>query len=101
MTAEGAVRRENEGPGRLTRHVVIPGITPAVFFSVASSPVAVLGCRNRGLLALLIALASGFWAVGAAVAGAKKRARGDVEAFWWVISSLVLTIPVVAMLVMA
>lgn len=101
MTAEGAVRRDNEGRGRLARHIVIPAIMPAVFFSVAFTPVAVLGCRNRGLLALLVALASGCWALGAAVAGAKGRARGDANAFWWVISSIVLTIPVVAMLVMA
>lgn len=90
-----------EGMGRLTRHVVIPAIMPVVFFSVAFTPVAVLGCRNRGLLALLIALASGFWALGAAVAGVKGRARGDANSFWWVISSMVLTVPVVAMLVMA
>lgn len=101
MTAEGAVKPGKEGTGRLTRHVVIPAIMPVVFFSVAFTPVAVLGCRNRGLLALLIALASGFWALGAAVAGVKGRARGDANSFWWVISSMVLTVPVVAMLVMA
>ncbi len=101
MTAEGAAKRDNEGLGRVTRHVVIPAIMPAVFFSVAFTPVAVLGCRNRGLLALAVALASGCWALGAAVTGAKKRSRGDADAFWWVIGSMVLTIPVVALLLMA
>jgi hypothetical protein len=74
---------------------------PAVFFCVAFTPVAFLGCRNRGLLALLVALGSGCWALSAAVAAVKRTARGDADAFWWVMSSLVLTIPVVAMLVMA
>lgn len=67
MTAEGAAKREKEGMGRLTRHIAVPAIMPAVFFSVAFTPVAVLGCRNRGLLALLVALASSLWALGAAV----------------------------------
>ena len=101
MTAGGAAPPGKEGVGRLTRHVVIPALMTAVFFSVAFTPVAVLGCRSRGLFTLLLALASGLWALGAAVAGAKKRARGDADAFWWVISSMVLTIPVVAMLAMA
>jgi len=101
MTAEETVSRRKEGMGHLTRHVVLPAIMPAAFFSVAFTPVAVLGCRNRGLLALLIALASGLWALDAAVAGAKKSARGDADAFWWVIGSMVLTIPVAAMLLMA
>lgn len=101
MTAEGIAGRQAEGMGPLTRHVVLPALMPAVFFSVAFAPIAVLGCRNRGLLALLIALASGIWALGAAVAGAKKAARGDADAFWCVIGSMVLTIPVVAMLLMA
>lgn len=65
MTAEGAAKPDKKGMGRLTRHVVIPAIMPVIFFSVAFTPVAVLGCRNRGLLAALVALASGFWALGA------------------------------------
>ena len=39
--------------------------------------------------------------IPAAIAGAKGRARGDADALWWVIDSMVLTIPVVAMIVMA
>lgn len=89
------------GMTRWTRHIVIPAMMPVVFFSVALSPVTMLGCRNRGLVALLVALASGVSAVAAAVAGARGRMRGDAEAFWWVVSSLVLTVPVVAMLAMA
>ena len=101
MTAERTASRQAEGMGHLARHVALPALMSAVFFSVALTPVSVLGCRGRGLLALLIALTSGIWALGAAVTGVKKRARGEGDAFWWVISAMVLTIPVVAMLVMA
>ena len=95
------MKGERKGMGRLIRHIVVPATMPVLFLSVALTPVAMLGCRNRGLLALLVALASGLWALAAAIAAARRRARGDADAFWWVISSLVLTVPVVAMLVMA
>lgn len=101
MTPDGVEPPVAERLKRLARHVAFPALLPAVFFAVAFSPVAVLGCRDRGLLALLIALASGCWAMRAAFAAAKERARGDSDAFWWVISSIVLTVPVVAMIVMA
>ncbi len=74
---------------------------PALFFLVAWTPVAALGCRNRGLLALLIAVTSGLWALAAAIAGARGRLRGDPDASRWAISALVLAVPVVAMLVLA
>jgi hypothetical protein len=40
---------------RIVYHIMIPAITPAAFFVIASMPVEVLGCRTRGLIALLIA----------------------------------------------
>jgi hypothetical protein len=43
---------------RTFRHIVLPALAPAAFFLVASTPVEVLGCFNRGLMALTIALAS-------------------------------------------
>ena len=41
---------------RIVCHIIIPAIMPAIFFVIASIPVEVLGCRARGLIALLIAL---------------------------------------------
>jgi len=73
----------------------------AGFFVVALMPVEVLGCFMRGLIALLIAFVSGLAALGAAIIGAKGRVRGDKNAIWWVISTLILVIPVIAMIVMA
>lgn len=74
---------------------------PAFFFVVASIPVEVLGCRARGLIALLIALFSGLAALGAAIIGLKGRIRDDVYAIWWVASSLILTLPVIALIILA
>ena len=82
---------------------------PVLFFIVALTPVEVLGCLVRGLIALLIALVSGLAAVGAAIIGtkggakwgAKGRVCHDKNAIWWVTSTLILVIPVIAMIVLA
>jgi hypothetical protein len=82
-------------------HIIIPAIMPAAFFVIASIPVELLGCRTRGLIALLIALLSGLAALSAAIIGLKGRMRGDVYAIWWVASSLILTLPVIALIILA
>lgn len=86
---------------RLFRHVLIPGAVPLLFFAIALSPVEVLDCRTRGLLALTVSLASGLAAVGIAFRGVKARFRGQELSAWWLLTTLVLTVPVVAMLLMA
>ncbi len=90
---------------RIVYHVILPAIMPVLFFIVALTPVDVLGCLVRGLIALLIALVSGLAAVGAAIIGAKGGAKGkvryDKNAIWWVTSTLILVIPVIAMIVLA
>jgi len=86
---------------RVIPHLALPGVLPLVFFAIAATPVEVLGCRNRGLAALAVALVSGLAAVAAAVCGLRGRVRGDEGAGWWVASSLELAIPVAALLVLA
>jgi hypothetical protein len=86
---------------RFARHILIPCLAPAVFLALALTPVHVIGCRTRGLLALTVSLVSGLLALGTAIVGAKARLQGDSNASWWVISSLVLTIPVAALIALA
>lgn len=82
-------------------HLIVPTTMPALFFLIAATPVETLGCFTRGLLALVVALTSGLAAVGTASMGVRGRLRGDTHAAWWVISTLILTIPVVALLILA
>jgi hypothetical protein len=82
-------------------HILYPAIMPALFFLIALTPVEVLGCRNRGLLAFLIALSSGIAALVFVVTALKGRLRGDAGSERWIISTLILTIPVVALLILA
>jgi hypothetical protein len=86
---------------RIIYHILIPAVMPVIFFRAAMLPVEVWGCRTRGLIALLLAFASGLAAISAAIMGLRGRMRGDKDAFWWVASTIVLTIPVVALLMLA
>ena len=74
---------------------------PVLFLIIVLTPAEVLGCAVRGLIALLIALISGLAGVGAAIIGLKGRVRRDPNAIWWVMSTLILVIPVIAMIVLA
>jgi len=90
---------------RIVYHVILPTLMPVLFFVVASTPVEVLGCLIRGLIALLIAFISGLGALVAAIigaeGGAKGRVRHDKNSIWWVTSTLILVIPVIAMIILA
>jgi len=82
-------------------HIIIPAIMPVNFFIIVNTPVDVLGCRTRGLFAVLIALISGFMAVRTAITALKGRIRGDRKSIWWIGTTAVLTIPIVALIIMA
>lgn len=86
---------------RKAYHMIVPAAMPAIFFLIVATPVETLGCFTRGLLAFVVALSSGLAALGTASMSVRGRLRGDVHAPWWVISTLILTIPVVALLILA
>jgi ATP/ADP translocase len=90
---------------RIVYHLILPALMPVLFFVVASTPVEVLGCLVRGLIALLIALISGLAALGAAIIGTKVGSKGgtrhDKNSIWWLMSTLILVIPVIAMILLA
>jgi len=85
----------------LIRHIALPAIAPLLFFAVAATPVEVLGCRTRGLLAFAIALLSALGGLAAAVMALRGRMRGDRHSHWWAASALVLAIPAVGLLILA
>jgi hypothetical protein len=63
---------------RTFRHVVLPGLAPAAFFLVAFTPVEVLGCFNRGLMALAIAMTSVIGGLVIAVKGGPWAGGGAI-----------------------
>jgi hypothetical protein len=86
---------------RIVNHIVIPAMMTVLFFVVALTPVEVLGCLVRGLVATMIALISGLAALATVIIGAKGRVRHDKNSIWWVLSALILAIPLVAMVILA
>jgi len=86
---------------RKVYHIILPSIMPVLFLIIAFTPVEVLGCFMRGLIALLITLVSGLAALVAVTIGVKGRVRNDRNSIWWVISTLILVIPLIAMVLQA
>ncbi|MFC1814324.1 hypothetical protein ACFL03_16725 [Thermodesulfobacteriota bacterium] len=86
---------------KITKHIIIPLIVPAIFFVVASLPVEVLGCRNRGIIAALLAIAAGILGIVAAVKALMGKVRGDSNSFLWVASALILAIPAIFIVLIA
>ena len=80
---------------------MVPAIIPAAFFLVAAMPVEVVGCRNRGLLAILIALLGALAGLGAVLTATVRRIRDAPHTHWWVVTALIVSIPAVAVIVAA
>jgi len=83
------------------RHVLFPALLPLAFLALVLMPVEVIGCRNRGILALVIALTSGGAAIACSIRALKLKRLGSPDSARWVVSSLILTVPVVALIVLA
>ena len=83
------------------RHVILPALAPMAFLVIAATPVEVLGCFNRGLLAVLIAIPCLLVALGLMMNALVRRIRGQGETLWSVVTSLILSIPAVLLLIWA
>ena len=86
---------------RVYRHILLPAFAPILFLAVATTPVEILGCANRGLLAFAIALLSVLGGIGAAVIGLRGRLRGGSDNHWWATTALILALPAVLLIIFA
>jgi hypothetical protein len=85
----------------IVRHAIVPAIMPVLFLAVALTPVDLPGCKTRGLIALSMAFMSGLAGLGTAIMELKGRVKGEAGSDRWIVTTLILTIPVIAMLVLA
>jgi hypothetical protein len=85
---------------RIAAYVAAPSGVVALFFLIAATPVEVLGCRNRGLLAVAVVGVSLLASLGFAVAALAGRVRGRSGTGWWIASSIILAVPAVGLLIL-
>ena len=80
----------------ILRHVALPAVAPAAVIGLYFTPVLLFGCVNRGLLALAVVLFSAGAAFATARIGLREQARG--RSARWLISTVILTTPLVLVL---
>ena len=80
---------------------IIPSAIIVLFFANAFTPAEVLGCYMRGLLAIIIASVSGIAAIVAGITAVKKRLIKDPSATHWILLTLLLSVPLFALLYLA
>jgi hypothetical protein len=86
---------------RIYRHILLPAFAPLLFLVVGTTPVDVLGCVTRGLLAVAIAFLSSLAGLVSAFVGVRGRRRGNPDANWWATSALILAMPAVLLIILA
>jgi hypothetical protein len=102
--ASGSVpRRAAPDGGLLLRHVLLPALAPAALVVLAFTPLTVIGCVQRGLMALGVVIVSAAAALGTARRALRAQAEARVQvqrgepssnlASWWLLTTLILLLP--------
>jgi len=78
---------------RTTRHILLPALAPAVIVALYFTPVAVIGCVNRGVIALGVAFASLVAGIVVGVVGIRARRDDPASRWWWIASMCLLALP--------
>jgi len=86
---------------RILHHVITPVVLVTLFLLIVSTPVEIIGCRNRGLIAVTIALLGALSALGAVIKGLMGRIRGDSSSIWWITSGLILMMSALIVVIIA
>lgn len=80
------------------RHVALPALAPAAVVGLYFTPVLLFGCVNRGLMALAVVLISAVAAFVTIGIGFRAKAQNDPSSSWWLLSTLILVLPLVLVL---
>ncbi|MEA5114875.1 MAG: hypothetical protein VB050_12700 [Geobacteraceae bacterium] len=84
---------------KIMTHLLLPLLAPAAVVGLYFTPKSVFGCANRGLMALGVVLLAVAGAVTTTWKGASLKRRGEnEEANWWLLTTLVLLMPLVLLI---
>jgi len=73
-------------------------LAPIAIVGLYFTPVSLIGCADRGLLALAVVAVSTAAAFVCVAFALRTRSRGDRDGLWWAMSALVLTLPLALLL---
>jgi len=82
----------------IVRHIALPAAAPCAVIGLYFTPVLLFGCVNRGLLALAIVVVSAIAACVTTRKGVRAKAQGLPSANWWLLSTLILVMPIALVL---
>ncbi len=80
------------------RRVGLPALAPAAIVALYFTPVETFGCVVRGLIAFGIAVAAGIAAIVTVLFALRARAQRNEPGTWWLLSTLILVLPIVLLL---
>ncbi len=76
----------------IARHVALPALAPLALVALYYTPLTVVGCAERGLLALAVTAAAAVAAFGCIAMTFRARAREDDRSYWWLLSAAILAL---------
>jgi hypothetical protein len=82
-------------------YVILSALISLALLALTRIPVQELGLRLYSIMLLLVTLSSGIAAVVISLIGMREWSRGNPKAMQWIISALIFTIPLIALVVAA
>ena len=83
---------------KFIRHILLSAIAPILIVGLYFTPVALVGCLNRGVMAVAVVLVSAIAALVTVGMAFRLRLKNDPSSGWWIIFGLILTLPLVLIL---
>lgn len=83
---------------RILKHVVLPATATIAVVALYFTPVAMLGCVTRGLIALAVVATSLLVALATVGIGLAKRIKGESDSVWWIATTVILMLPALLVL---
>ena len=83
---------------KVAAHLALPFVGAAAIAGLYFTPVSLIGCANRGLLAITVvflSLGAAFVTVGRALRLSRRDRQGSR---WWIVTTVILLIPAVLVL---
>jgi hypothetical protein len=83
------------------KQILLSLILPMLFLAVATTPVGFLGCRNRGLIAVVLAIISAIFALITTIISLRNRLNGKLHNPISLICTVIQALPAVYILILA